>query len=298
MTARRSGNAATAATAMLAALFALPCGGCVAHRLGAAAVLLPESGTRLPGQLDRGIWQLQVTLPGIPTPKTFLLDTGTDRTLIDLRLAHQLGLTSTGDEVVVTATGGSVAAHALDRLPWLRLGDAHFDSVDVVGLDLGPLQEHGGLRIDGIAGCDLFRGCLLEIDYRDRRVRLLPRTAAPATPCQHFDDRCPHVAADIAGTNLELLVDTGFQQALALGPEVVLPWRVAPRRDGEIATLDGTTAKSTARLQGTVAIGDVTWRDPWVVVVPGAPKLGTALLRFCRLVVDSEGGRVWLDRGR
>lgn len=296
--ARLAARLAARLPALLAALLAAtaPAGCGAAPAFGPRATELPPGGARLPARLQRGLWLVRAELPAVPGEHLLLLDTGTDRLLLDLPLAHRTGLVAVEPDAVRTATGASVPSLRLGRLPWLRSGDVTFRDVDVAGVDLHALRETGGLPIAGIAGCDLFRQCLLELDYRRRTARVLPRSAAPregGLPCA---DRLPRVHAEAGGLDLEVLIDTGFQHALAVPPATALPWLSLPRRDGELATLDGVTAKSTARLDGDLRLGALTWRDPRVVLAPGPAKFGTALLRGCRLLLDPTGQRVWIER--
>jgi predicted aspartyl protease len=269
---------------------------CATPAYGPRRTELPPDGVELPCERWRGVFVLHAELPGLSQPQALLLDTGTDRTLLDNRLAHRLGLLRTGDESVVTATGTAVPAQRLERLSSMRLGGASFHDVDVVGLDLSALRRYGGLPIAGIAGCDLFRQCTLEIDWPAQRVRVLPRSEPPAEGGHAFPERCPWITADVAGTELRLLVDTGFEQRLALPPGIDLPWRSPPLADGEIATIDGMSAKESARLSGELRIGELAWRDPTAVLVPGSPKIGARLLRSCIVRLDAGRGRIWIER--
>ncbi|MGE3172655.1 MAG: aspartyl protease family protein [Planctomycetota bacterium] len=281
-------------------LAALALAGCVTGpALGPRVTRLPaDGGAVLPARYTRGVFLLHAEFEGADRPHWLLLDTGTDRTLLDLDFASRLGLAAEAAESIVTATGSAVTGARLRRLPRLRLGEANFEDVDVVGVDLGTLREAGGLPIAGIAGCDLFRQCLLEIDYLRRSVRVLPRATAPDGGGHAFAERSPWVDADIAGTRTRVLIDTGFQHSLALPPATALPWRRPPRPGGDIATIDGTTPKLLARLDGDVALGALRWPDPWIVLVPGSPKLGARLLQQCLLRLDAGGGRIWLDPAR
>ena len=95
---------------------------------------------------------------------------------------------------------------------------------------------------------------------------------------------------------MRALVDTGFQQSLALPPGTSLPWRREPRLDGDLAAIDGIASKAIARVDGTLRLGGLEWRDPLVVLAPGAPKVGAALLRNCIVRLDAGNGRIWIDR--
>jgi hypothetical protein len=269
---------------------------CMGPALGPLRTALPDGGAVLPATTSRGVFLLHAELPGLSRPQPLLLDTGTDRTLLDLRLVRQLELRSTGDETVVTATGASVEAMRLQRLPWLRLGGATFHDVDAVGLDLSVLRDHGGLPVVGIAGCDLFRQCLLEIDWPARRVRALPQSDPPEPGGHAFTERSPWVTAQVAGVEMRVLVDTGFEQRLALPAGIDMPWHSDPRLDGDLATIDGTAEKWTARLRGELRIGELAWRDPLCILAPGSPKLGARLLRSCVVRLDAGRGRIWIER--
>jgi predicted aspartyl protease len=287
--ARRRRRAAAALLLALAACAAAP-------HYGPRTTVLPDGGVSLPARFARGVCLLAVDLPGLRQPQTMLLDTGTDRTLFDLAAVHAMGLRSEGDEPVLTATGATVAGVRLQPLPWLRAGDVRFEQIDAVGLDLSALREHGGLPIVGIAGCDLFRQCLLEIDYPRRIARVLPLADAPMSGGHAFAERSPWVTLELCGTTVRALVDTGFQQSLALPPGTSLPWRREPRLDGDLAAIDGIASKAIARVDGTLRLGGLEWRDPLVVLAPGAPKVGAALLRNCIVRLDAGNGRIWIDR--
>lgn len=260
--------------------------------------LPPDGGAVLPTRHARGTFLVYAEFPGLAGRHALLFDTGTDRTLLDLQLVRSLGLATVDDEPVVTATGAAVPGFELERLPWLQLGEVRFHDVDAVGLDLSRLREHGGLPVVGIAGCDLFRQCLLEVDYRTRSMRVLPRAAAPETGGFPYEERSPWVVLDLAGTPVRTLVDTGFQQSLALPPGTSVAFAHEPQPYGDIASIAGTEPKELTRLDGLARLGDLVWTEPSILVVPGCPKLGARLLRDCLLRLDAKAGRVWIERSR
>jgi predicted aspartyl protease len=268
---------------------------CAHSGIGPRQTLLPEGGLVLPADLERGVWLVPVHLGDEIQPRRFLLDTGTDRTLLDVRLAEQLGIGRRADGALQTATGHRLAIELLQPLRLLRLGSAEFHDVDVASVDLSGLRAESGLPLEGIIGCDLFRDCLLELDYVLATARLLPRATAPAGG-HEFAERVPWVDALLAGTQLRLLIDTGFQQSLSVPETTVLPWSSPPRAAGALATLDGTMPIAAARVRGTLAIGELRWSDPRVILAAGSPKLGAGLLRRHRLLLDARGGRVWLEQ--
>ncbi len=284
---------AIAMAALLAALLAA----CAHTAYGPRRTLLPQDGVAvLSSRHGRSSVLLLAEFPGLRGTRALLLDTGTDRTLLDYQLARELGLKALEPEAVVTATGDAAPAMLLERIPEMRIGEAAFCDVDAIGIDLSQLRENGGLPILGIAGCDLFRQGLLEIDYPGRTVRLLPRSAAPAGGGHRFEERTPWLWAEVGGKRLRLLLDTGFQQSLALPPGCDVPFVFPPRPAGDIASISGTEPKEYARLRGDLRVGNLRWNEPSALIVPGSPKLGARLLRGTRILLDASGGRCWLER--
>jgi hypothetical protein len=113
-----------------------------------------------------------------------------------------------------------------------------------------------------------------------------------------FDEGRRFVDADFAGTNVRVLVDTGFLQTIALPRGCSLPFVEPPRAYGEIASISGTEPKEVARLDGELRIGALTWREPQVLLVSGCPKIGARLFRDALIRLDASGGRIWIERSR
>ena len=262
--------------------------------LGPRQTDMPVDGTQLPTRQVQGLWLVQAKLPNVDRQQTLLLDTGTDRTLLDLSLARRIGLNPSREATVRTATGKVMRGTQLDRLPWLVAGEASFRDIEVAGIDLQPLREASGLPITGIVGCDMFRQCLLELNYRRNRARVLPRTETPEGDSHTFSARLPWITITVAGKEMRTLVDTGFQDALAVPPETSLRWLTPSRQIGELATLQGSSGKTMARLDGLLECGEIRRRNPMVVISPGSPKIGTVVLRRCRWLFDMSGGRLWM----
>jgi len=287
---RRALLAAFAAAALAAAALVA---GCAGGPLGARRTLLPPGGALLPSRLRDGLFLLRARFRD-ERDHWLLLDTGTDRALLDYALCRELDLQPGGPTTIVAANGAQVGGRRLSPLPVLRLGDLELQDVDAAAIDLQQLREHAGLPIEGIAGTDLFRGCLLQIDLPARTVRALPAGAAPPSPSFAFPGRVPAVAAQLAGRPLTALVDTGFQGLLAVPREFAVEWRTPPRRGGELATLDGVSGHDTGRAAGAFVVGEQRFEEPWVMVADGAPKLGMGALGRSVLTLDAGAGRLWI----
>lgn len=98
---------------------------------------------------------------------TFLLDTGTSRTLIDSHIAKQLQLEGLGHRL--TVFDHEVEAQ-LVVLPDLRLGAIHAESPHVIVTNLSSVAQNFGLHADAILGMDILRLGTFSIDYKSGRI--------------------------------------------------------------------------------------------------------------------------------
>ena len=168
-----------------------------------AAVLLGLShtpaATPIPCRYRDGLIWLKVVVAGKSEPLNFLLDSGAGASVLDLAAARRLGL-RLGARQTVQGVEGRSAAFRIDGL-----------AADVVGipiprsmlaLDLRPVSEDCGERIDGLLGMDFFRERIVQIDYAAQKIRLLSRSELPATGAQILplarrnDALCVAVAVD------------------------------------------------------------------------------------------------------
>jgi hypothetical protein len=289
-------NARRSAVALLLPILCIA--GCMAPRYGASAMIAPPEGATLPVRAREGLLLVPVRMGTDGVDHWCLLDTGTDRALFDARLCRDQGLAPRQSTSIVAATGAAVEAHELAPIRSLRVGPVEFRDVDAASIDLQQLRDHAKLPIEGILGCDLFRGTLLEIDLAARTVRVRPLRDVPTEAPMRFDGRVPVVPATFANKSLEVLVDTGFQSLLAIPPDLSIDWRYAPRTTGELATLDGIQDHGSGRAQGHLAIGPLRFTDPWVTVAKGQPKIGMWALRRSVITLDAAGGRIWIQPSR
>ena len=93
---------------------------------------------------------------------SFILDTGAGMTCISRGLAEQLGVESTGD-MSAAGAGGALDAHA-GRIDRLSIGALEVKDLDVMVLDIGPLANMMGRRIDGILGYNVLNRYATTID--------------------------------------------------------------------------------------------------------------------------------------
>src|ERR1700693_4756012 len=80
---------------------------------------------------------------------TFVVDTGTSRTLMDSRIAKRLQLTGVAHQLTVFYHEVEVK---LVELPDLRLGAIHAQSPAVIVMDLSGVAQRFGLHADAVVG--------------------------------------------------------------------------------------------------------------------------------------------------
>jgi predicted aspartyl protease len=98
---------------------------------------------------------------------TFLVDTGTSRTLMDSRIAKLLQLTGVAHKLT---TFDHEVEVRLVELPDLHLGAIRAQSPRVIAMDLTGVVERFGLHVDAIIGMDILRLGSFTIDYRSKQI--------------------------------------------------------------------------------------------------------------------------------
>jgi Aspartyl protease len=99
--------------------------------------------------------------------RTFLVDTGTSRTLVDSSVAKQLQLTGVAHKL--TVFDHEVEVRLVD-LPDLQLGAIRAQSPQVIVTNLSGVAPRFGLHADAIIGTDILRLGSFAIDYDSRRI--------------------------------------------------------------------------------------------------------------------------------
>jgi hypothetical protein len=156
---------------------------------------------------------------------TVLLDTGTDPSAIDLRLARRLGL-RLGDFALGQDATSDAVPFTETVLPWLRLGDLTLRDLYAVAVDLSSCP----FEVDLVLGYNVLSWLVLQVDYAHSMLRLshpdlsasLPSpsgTLLPLTFLEHF----PALSDVMLDNQIHLplvTIDTGSNGGLTLGPDL------------------------------------------------------------------------------
>ena len=115
----------------------------------------------------------RLTIPvsiGGQGPFHFVVDTGADRTVLSRDVADQLGLPPGRDVLVQGITGSEITPTV--QAPEITLGKIVLKSLDL------PVLPRERLGVDGLLGVDALAKRRLVMDFRERRLEILPASGA------------------------------------------------------------------------------------------------------------------------
>lgn len=255
-------------------------------------------------------------------PLRFILDTGAPSGFVDDALVDELKLTplrsarGTGSagpgEVVVTRLKPSACQAAAGGV----LPDANISA-----LKLSQISSVEGLRVDGLVGGDFFSRHVVEVDYLQKKIRMLPPTfeyrgKGTIIP---FSLEAGHIfvyatVQNASGQVIEgkFMIDTGFRTAISFtGPFAAQHHLIDSVPAIPQATMGigaGGESRATIFRLPSLQLAGVQWRD--IVATASLDRggllsrsdlagvIGGDLLRRYRLILDYPHGRLILEPTR
>jgi hypothetical protein len=137
--------------------------------------------------------------------RNLIIDTGTDRSVIDSRVAQKLHMAGMVGKLAVH---DQVVDAQQAVLPSVQIGTLQAESLPVLIRDLGFLQKGLGTPIDGVIGLDMLSLSNFSINYTTRRIVFGPApdygSSAPLQTPPHWLT----VRMEVDGVSIHLLLDT------------------------------------------------------------------------------------------
>jgi hypothetical protein len=265
-----------------------------------AELLLPlaaqsETLSEIPFQFRDGLIWLKVELAGKKGQLNFLLDSGAGASVFDLVRARALGL-GIGNPETVQGVSGYAQAYRMNDFQ-ARCGSITIPK-SLLAIDLQTLSDCCHQPIDGILGVDFFRGRIVQVDFNERKVRLLKDYVISLAKCEVLsikmcnDAYC--IPIRVAGNRAQWArLDTGCDSALE--------WVVSgPSKQSLEQTSIGLSRGSAQCADVAVQIG-----KQHLIIRTGIHEkpifrgegglLGNGLLAKFRLTIDEPRGRVLLE---
>jgi predicted aspartyl protease len=178
----------------------------------------PAVTTNLPMTSDS---HERMTVPvrlGASRSYRFLVDTGTDRTLVSSELAHDLRLSERPAGTIHSATGS-----ALVHMAWLPELSVNERSVRDIK---APMLAASDIGADGILGIDSLRSQRVVFDFTANRLAIVSGNAplefspgAIVVRAKRKEGRLIVTDADMEGTRVNVVLDTG--SGLTVGNEAL-----------------------------------------------------------------------------
>ncbi len=236
----------------------------------------------------------------------FLFDTGANGTVIDERIARDLGLVSFGD---IDSTGmGGRAESEIRKVGSMQLAGVRIEDVPIVSRDLSSKNRSMGVDVAGYLGVDLLAQGVIVYNERDVEISFhvpdMYDLLGGRWVKMPIHNSKPAVQLEYEGHSGLFVIDTGAPGRLIIGPHVVDRHNLLKGRKTQQTRAYGTGGSVSAR---NGALDWVEWGGRRFKNVPtmfvtedkgaGADVLrdgivGANLIRRFVVVFDIEGERI------
>jgi len=269
-------------------------------------IALPDGGVTFPMQDFGGRPVVEVMING-KGPFRFILDTGAVISVVSDVLSRELSLDPPAG-MTIAAMGGGPAPQIV-AIHELRIGDAMLQDMIAAEMPLNLLKGENAPQ--GVLSAATFPGYLVTFDYPGKTISIKKGALGAADSNNIFqygdDQMLPTVPVRIAGHETQVHLDTGSGFGLTLPTKFLtqLPLASQPKETSKMHTPGGEFTVSSARVNGTIELGnhkleldEVLFSD--VRPGPGLPagNVGYLALRNFVVTLDSKNRRIRIDDSR
>jgi len=261
-----------------------------------------------------GLVFVDVTVNG--TPMAFILDSGAESTVLNASRLPALGLAATGT-FAAGAGGGDVTVGYVRHVTYAVGGAVLHDQI-VSAIPLDALEGPLGRKLDGILGYDFLSRFVVELDYKQKQLRLRDRATyrhAAGTPVPiTIEDSTPFVDAaielpGIAAVSGHFTLDTGCLCEVELSsPFTDEHHLLAAVPDARSAGFSAGAGGETHQVSATITslrigteridkpVADFSRDKTGATADPeSAGLIGAMVWKRYVLVLDYKRKQVWLD---
>lgn len=238
-------------------------------------------------------------LAGDRKSQNFILDTGTAPSIINVRLAMELGLTTVPSTFSAL---GKTKPEKATVLPEIELGPIRTISLPVQVQNLSSIERALGIPIAGIIGLDVLSKSSFRLDYDKKEIEFgdVPHVGIPV----QFDPRAGLAVAEMTIEDKEarILVDTGSERVVIFGGNFT---------DGRWPNLRNTSQTGVSLVEqkmrvqvfsaANIILGGQHFSDDRAYFVPGNADpefdglLGVRALGFRGLSYDRASRTIYLQ---
>lgn len=230
--------------------------------------------------------------------QNFILDTGTSPSILNLRVAKQLGLKLSPAKVTTVGQDSDIA---VATVPEVDLGPLQANSAPFLVADLAGVEQTWRLRIAGILGLDILGKLSFRLDY-EHRVLTFGEVTGEGIPIGLSTRlNLPIAEVKLNGRSVRLLVDTGSDHLVVFGKQVG-----GVRFLNTIGeSLTGTSITGTAPVRAAPSL-EFEWNGERfkqnAVIVPDREEplfdglLSVHSMRFRTLAMDANTHIVYLQK--
>lgn len=257
------------------------------------------STAEFPFESREGLLWVRVQVPESARALNFLLDTGAEASVIDLRTARELKL-ALGLRVGVLGVAVSTDGY------WCGTRSVSANGVELpnrlLALDLGKLSSSCERHVDGLIGADFFRNKRVQVDFRKSKVRWLAAQTICAGGVAPLEiRRCGiRVKASINGRSAKWFrVDTGCATPLQWVTSDINPKDCSSKVAVGLTEVGIPQTKTTVRIAGEVLKNVATGLHSSAIFDGEAGLVGNGLLsQFESVTIDASAGKLVLGPRR
>jgi hypothetical protein len=263
--------------------------------LGPAAI--GSTVKEFPFEFRDGLIWIQVQFLESSAPQNFLLDSGAGLSVINLRAMRRMG-SLRGRRMAVHGVGTTTTGYWPQHLS-PRDGSLPV-ATSFLAVDLSELGRACGRTVDGLVGADFFDNHVAQIDFRARKIRLLPSSDGltdGATLPLEIHGRALRVPIRVNdGPPQWVRLDTGCAAALHWVTTRVRPEDCKPSLSVALTTVAVNMTDTCVELAGLRFDGVPAGIHKQYIFEGEAGLLGNELLsRFSSVIIDAKAKRVILE---